>query len=309
MIRLPIIHAGRNAVLQDRQEGMAIIGALVVVAAVSVMTASIMDRQALLADTMVGERDRIQAKWLLRGGLDWARVILFNDAQRNPVTRKDAVWAQPIVGFEVSSPGAPRKAYLSGQIEDEQGKYNISALALKGMIQSKEVVVLEALLSDLDMPVSLAPAIARKVAETQTANDRHQAAPGLRAISDLVAVDGVTLDMAARLSAYLTVLPQKTTINANTASAEVLSASVAGLGLAQARALVEQRDDGLWFNNPADFFNRLADPGIVPGNQISVRSEWFKVTGRVTMDSTTASMQTLLHREGGEPPVISWIKD
>ena len=294
---------------RTRQQGVAIIGALVVVAAASVATASIMERQALLADTLIGELDRTQAKWLLRSGLDWSRIILFNDARRNSVTLKNAIWAQPIFRLEVSTPGDARKAYFSGQIEDEQSKYNILGLSVQGIVQPEELAVLERLLAGLHIPASVATAIAQRVADTQAGQHIEQAAPGLRAVDDLLGIEGMSHDIAAILSSYLSVLPQKTTINANTASAEVLSASIPGLDLAQARSLVDQRDRGQWFNSGADFFNRLGNPAINPGNQIGVSSEWFKVTGEVTLNHIEAGMQALLHRQSGAPPLIRWIKN
>jgi general secretion pathway protein K len=288
---------------------MAVIAALVVVAAASVATAAIMERQALLADTLVGERDRTQAKWLLRGGLDWSRIILLNDERRNALTLKGAVWAQPIVGLEVSTPDNKRKAYFSGQIEDEQSKYNIWGLAVKGVVQPKELAALDSLLAGLGIPASLAAAIAQRVADSQAGPHAGQAAPGLRTMGDLLGIAGMSPGIAATLSAYLTVLPQKTTVNVNTASAEVLSARIPGLDIDQARDLAAQRDRGQWFNTRADFFNRLGNPNIAPGNQIGVSSEWFKVTGQVILDDTAVEMQALLHREDSGPPVIRWVKD
>jgi len=292
-----------------RQQGMAVIAALVVVAAAAVATAAIVERQATLADTLTGERDRSQAEWLLRGGLDWARVILFNDARRNAATRKDAIWAQPILGLEVTTPNDARKAYFSGQMEDEQSKLNLWNLAVQGVVQPKALTALEKLLAGLGLPGSLGRAIAQRVANAQPGPEGEQTAPGLRSTSDLLGIEDMTPQIAETLSAYLTVLPQKTTINANTASAEVLSASVPGLDLARARDLADQRDGGQWFNSSADFFNRVNDPGISSDNQIGVSSEWFKVTGHVTLDNTVARLQALLHRHGGQAPVIRWIKN
>jgi len=288
---------------------MAIIGALVVVAAASVTTAAIMERQTLLADTLFGELDRTQAKWLLRGGLDWSRIILFNDARRNAVTRKDAIWAQPVFRLEVGTPGDARKAYFSGQIEDEQSKFNIWGLSVQGIVQPEELAILEKLMAGLHIPAPAATAIAQRVAATQTGQHIEATAPGLRTIDDLLGIEGMTHDIAATLAGYLSILPQRTTINANTASAEVLSASVPGLDLAQARGLVDQRDRGQWFNSSADFFNRLDNTAITARNRIGVSSEWFKVTGAVTLDRVEAGMQALLHRQGGGPPLIRWIKD
>lgn len=303
-------HTRRNTQAgHSRQQGMAVVAALVVVAAAAIATAAIMERQALLADTLVGERDRAQANWLLRGGLDWSRVILLNDARRNAVTRHDAVWAQPIVGLEVSTPNDTRKAYFSGQIEDEQSKYNLENLAVQAVVQPAEVQFLETLLTGLGLPALLGGAIAQRVAQGQTNAFGEQAAPGLRSLGDLLSLEAMSPDLVRTLAPYLTILPQKTALNANTARAEVLSACVPGLDLARARDLVDQRDRGQWFTSRADFFNRLGDSAIRPTDQVDVSSEWFKVTGEVTLDQSAVQMQALLHRQRGAPPVIRWIKD
>lgn len=292
-----------------RQEGMAIIAALVVVAAAAVVTAAIMERHALLADTLAGERDRSQARWLLRGGLDWARVILSNDARRNAITVKDAIWGRPIVDLEISPPGDARKAYFSGQIIDEQSKYNIWGLAANGVVLPQEVAVLQRLFEQLNLPASLATDISLRVAAGQPSPATGAVAPGLRTLNGLLALSDMSPDILTTLSAYLTIIPQKTAINVNTASAEVLSASVPGLDLAQARAMTEQRDRGQWFNSSADFFNRLGGRRNLSGDRISVDSEWFKVTGEVTLGRVASRMQALLQRRGDEPPFIRWIED
>jgi len=289
------------------QRGMAVIGALVVVAAAAIVAAAILERQALLVDTLTVERDRTDAEWILRGGLDWSRVILLNDARRNAVTRKNAVWAQPIVGLEIATPDGMRTAYFSGQIEDEQGKYNIWRLAEQGVVRPRELAVLRHLLATLGMQASLARAVADRVAESQGGPGHPQAAPGLRTLADLAGLDGMSAEIMATLSGYLTVLPQKTPINVNTASAEVLSAGLPGLELAHARELAGQRDRGQWFNSGDDFFRRLGKPAAPGGHPISVRSEWFRVTGQVSIHDTPVTMQALLHRQGDDPPAIRWL--
>ncbi|MFA7668032.1 MAG: type II secretion system minor pseudopilin GspK [Burkholderiaceae bacterium] len=287
---------------------MAIIGALVVVAAASVATANIMERQTLLADTLAGERDRVQAKWLLRSGLDWSRIILWNDARSNAVTLKDAIWAQPIEGLEIRAPGSTRQAYFSGLIEDEQGKYDIGRLAVNGTVTASELASLRQLLASLGLPDWLAPAIAARVASAQTGPQSEATAPGLRTVRDLLSIEGMTLETVTVVSEYLTVLPYKSPLNINTASAEVLSASIPQLDLAQARSLVEQRNRGQWFNSRGDFLNRLSDPKVAVDIQVDVRSEWFKVTGEVMLDHATASMQALLQRQGSTLPAVQWIE-
>jgi len=289
------------------QRGMAVIAALVVVAAAAIAAAALLERQALLVDTLTIERDRTDAQWILRGGLDWSRIILLNDARRNAVTRKNAVWAQPIAGLEISTPDGMRKAYFSGQIEDEQGKYNIRRLAEQGVVRPRELAVLRNILAALGMQESLAQAVAGRVADSQGGPGHEQAVPGLRTLGDLAGLEGMSPEIAATLSGYLTVLPQNTAINVNTASAEVLSAGIPGLDLAHARDLASQRDGGQWFNSGDDFFRRLGKPAVPGGHPVSVRSEWFRVTGQVSIHGTPLTMQALLHRRGDDPPAIQWL--
>ncbi len=291
-----------------RQKGMAIIGALLVVAAASVATASILERQSYLADTLVGERDRAQARWLLRGGIDWARILLFADARNNAVTLRSAIWAQPISGFEVRDPASGRTAWFSGMIEDEQGKFNLTRLAVDGVVQRDEVAALEKLLGALDTPTGLAGAIAHRVAAAQ-AGPQGASAPALRTPQDLSGVEGMSPEALATLATYLTLLPERTPINVNTAPAEVLSAAIPGLSLGQARSLTQERDRGQWFNSRGDFLNRLAGTRDAVDAPLDVRSRWFKVTGQVTLAHAQASMQALLHRAGDAPPAVRWIED
>lgn len=289
-----------------RQRGMAIIAALVVVVAASALAASIIERQGLLANILITEGDRSQAAWMLRGGLDWARVVLQMDARDSPTTRPDAIWARPVVGLPVGSAEDPDYALFSGQIEDEQGKYNLRNLADNASINPQEVLVLERLLGWLGLDASLASVMAQRVADAQSGKEAGPAAVGLRSLDDLRVVHGVTAQAIDALQPYITVLPAATTVNANTATPEVLGAVVDDLGLAGARDLIVQRDKGLWFSNRADFVNRLRSHGPDAGRRISVSSDWFRVTGEVTVGDTMAGLRALLHRSDRGLPSIRW---
>ncbi|MCO7638532.1 type II secretion system minor pseudopilin GspK [Pseudomonas sp. S 311-6] len=292
-----------------RQRGMAVISALIVVAAAAIAATAILERQAYLARTLASERDRAQADWLLRGGLDWSRVILRWDARRNAITRPDSAWARPITGLEISEPDDPRTALFSGRAEDEQSKYNLNNLAAQGIIKPDELMSLERLLNYLRVPTHLASSIAQRVADSQPTENRRASAPGLRTINDLRGIDDIDATTVDLLRPYLTVLPATTAINANTASAEVLSAAISGLSLADARALVVQRDRGQWFNNSGDFVNRLPNRELDVGNRITANSNWFRVAGEVSLDNAVVGMEALLNRADRNSPTVVWIKE
>ena len=290
------------------QRGMAVVGALVVVAAVSMVAASMVQQQAMLSRLLVGERDRAQAEWLLRGGLDWARVMLINDARRHALTVPNGVWSQAIVGFEVPLPDGTRSAQVSGQIEDEQGKFNLNALAVDGQIQPDAVSVLRRLFSMLGVAPELAMVVAQRIAGSQQAQITQQGPIGLRTLRDLEGVDGFSVQTIMRIKDYITILPERGPVNVNTASAELLSALLPELGLAAARGLVKARNEGQWFNSRGDFLNRTQMRAGNLAFAIGIRSDWFKVSGVVSLGEALTTVQALMHRTRQNPPAVVWIE-
>ena len=99
-----------------RQRGMAIISALLIVTVVAVIAAGLIARQSAFIRALESEQLRIQAGWMLRGGLEWSRQLLLEDSRRDPLTRLDQRWAQPMRGLRLSSAELP----FNGQLEDEQ---------------------------------------------------------------------------------------------------------------------------------------------------------------------------------------------
>lgn len=290
-----------------RQRGMAVIAALLVVVAAAALATSIIERQGLLANILISEGDRSQAAWMLRGGLDWSRAVLQIDAGSSPTTRSDGIWARPIIGLPIGAAEAPNHALFSGQMEDEQSKYNLRNLAQNARVDPQEVQVLERLLEWLDIEPSLASAMAQRVAQSQFGEEAPASAVGLRSIDDLRALSGFSQQVIDTLQPYVTVLPIATTINANTASAEVLGAVIEELGLAGARELIVQRDKGVWFTNRADFVNRVRGLKSEAGQRISVNSNWFRVTGEVTVGDTMVSLRALLQRNDQGLSSIRWV--
>lgn len=302
---------------QRAQYGMAVIAALLVVSVAAVLTAGLFQRQATLTRTVENDQARAQARWLLLGGMDWARMVLRSDARRQAITHTQQLWATPVTDLRVSRDDEDRAAFFSGYVEDEQGKYNLTNLAKNRNIAPTELATLQRLLSLLELPGPLANRIALRVATAQTAvsqdttGDAAQPqAPGLQVLDDLRTLEGVSDEVVRTLRPFVTILPVDTALNPNTASAEVLSASVAGLSLTRARQVVAQRDQGQWFNDRADFLNRLGDPDLASTDvRLDTQSQWFLVTGSVALDRAVIRMQSLVERSGRNTPRIVWRRE
>ena len=287
-----------------RQRGMAVVGALVVASAVALFSVTVLEQQTSLAESLATDRDRRQAEWLVRGGLDWARVVLLNDARRSGATRAGAVWSQPVTGLPVTLPGSSRQAVFSGQITDEQGKFNLARLTTPaGTLDEAALARLDRLLHGLGLPSASARLLAERL--------RDAVAAGVvpLAVDDLLPLPGVSFHQEELLSGHLTLLPAEAPLNINTAGAHVLAATLPGLSAAQAREIVDRRADGEAFSSVGDFIRwaGISQPGLV--SRLSVDSQWFLVSGTVTLEHAGRGLKALLQRPGATLPIVRWIKD
>ncbi|MNV67250.1 General secretion pathway protein K [compost metagenome] len=108
----------------------------------------------------------------------------------------------------------------------------------------------------------------------------------------------------------MTVLPVATSVNVNTAPAEVIAALVPGLSLSQARAMTGERDRGNWFNNAGDFSNRLAGTGVdAPAPTVTTASGWFMASGTVVYERARVAMQALVRSAPPAAPDTIWTRE
>ena len=127
----------------------------------------------------------------------------------------------------------------------------------------------------------------------------------LSELGELVRVKGFDSRTIESLRAFVSVLPVTgTPVNVNFSPAEVLVAVFEGLTLSDARLLVQQRQ-GQPFKDIADFKQRLPHGGItVVDSDISVKSEFFWVTGRASAGQAQVVTQALMQRVSNWPTVV-----
>ncbi|MDM0031574.1 type II secretion system minor pseudopilin GspK [Variovorax sp. J22P271] len=115
---------------------------------------------------------------------------------------------------------------------------------------------------------------------------------------------GLSPATAAALEPYVTVLPTRTPLNLNTASAEAIFASTPSLDLAGAKRLVAARTQS--------YFKTLADAGALvqqssaqfTPDQHGVSTGYFEVLARLRIDRTWVEEQTLLQRVGIDVRIV-----
>jgi general secretion pathway protein K len=111
---------------------------------------------------------------------------------------------------------------------------------------------------------------------------------------------GLSPGTLAALQPHITVLPEATPVNLNTASAEVLSAVLPGLDLASARQAVSQRQRGHWASLSAAQDALGSSGRLLDDKQHSVQSRYFEVQGRMRIDNVVQQETALVLREGGQ---------
>jgi general secretion pathway protein K len=310
--------------LLKRQRGVAVIIALLLTTLAITIVASLFWQQQVQVRSIENQRLQLQKQWILRGALDWAGLILREDAKYSSVDTLDEPWAVPLAETRLDqyvdngqSDADTADATLSGSITDAQARYNLTNLCPDGTINPAEVAAFAQMLANAHLDPALAQATANVMAAAQkkpvadAANPDDQSGPlpmNLTQVEDLLAVPGFTPEMLAKIKDFVIFLPRATPINVNTAPAEVLAARIDGLTPADAAALVDSRNTAS-FRHIADFTERLPGNSLSVSNlEASVTTNYFLANGKVRMNRAELDVQALIERNGANTKLI-WIRE
>jgi general secretion pathway protein K len=291
------------------ERGAAIVMAMLVVAATTVLVSGAFWRQSVVARQAENELSYAQAKWLIRGAVDWAGVILREDGRTTAVDHLGEPWTVPLAETQLNKDDGHDPVFISGQISDEQGKFNLRNLAGPEGVSRREVAALQRLLALVGASEGLAGPIAQRVlAASPGPGEKKQTAIGISSVDDLLSVADVSPAVVERLRPFVTVLPEATAVNANTAPAVVLAARFEKLALADALRLIASRDR-TYFKDRSDVLNRINQLGLQANDQeIAVASRFFLVDGTVTYRRARLHAQALLKREAKRIEPV-WLRE
>jgi general secretion pathway protein K len=300
-----------------------IIALLLTTLAITIV-ASLFWQQQVQVRSIENQRLQLQKQWILRGALDWAGLILREDAKYSSVDTLDEPWAVPLAETRLDqyvdngrADADIADATLSGSISDAQARLNLTNLCPDGVVKRDEVEAFGRLLSNAKLDPALAQETADMMATAQknpagnAANRDNQSGPqpmNLAQVDDLLAVPGFSPGMLTKIKDFVIFLPRATPINVNTAPAEVLAAKIDGLSIPDAATLVTSRNTAS-FRHIADFAERLVGESISVSNlEASVTTNYFLVNGKVRMNRAELEMQALIERNGSITKLI-WIKE
>lgn len=300
------------------QRGAALLAAMLTVALVATFAAGALWQQWKSIEVEGAERQRTQARWLLTGALDWARVILREDARAggaNAATDHLAEpWAVPLqearlssflaalpdgTGNTVDDEKLAQQVLLSGAITDLQGRLNVANLLQGEQLDAKTVLAFERLFDVLGVPPAQLSLLTQGLVAAQKQNSGSWLMPlHLSQLSWM----GLSPQALQTLSPHITVLPTRTTVNLNTASMQVLYASVPGLSLSDAQRLVQQRERQHWAS--LEVFQKAWGRTDSLSDTHSVTTRYFEVMGRLRMPQTVIQERSLVQRDASDLKVI-----
>lgn len=307
--------------LQKRKNrGAALLMAMLTVTLVASFAAAAMWQQWRGVEVEQAERARVQSGWILTGALDWARLILNEDNKATGAAGKadylSEPWAVPLQEAKLSAFLAAEKgvttvasgddsleAFLSGEIVDLQSKLNVrNLLQTNGLISEPGRISFSRLFETLGLPPAQLDTLVtnlRFAADLSPENRSGPMAPLMPQRVDQLVWLGLAPETVAALQPYVTLLPAATSVNLNTASAEVIYASVDGLSMADAQMLVAERARS-HFSTVGDA-SKLVSSSVKAAfsGPVSVQSSYFESRGRLRLDAITVEERSVIQRNVG----------
>jgi general secretion pathway protein K len=136
---------GPSAKPRSSQFGAAILTAMLTVTLVATLAAGAAWQQWRSIEVETAQRARVQSAWILVGALDWARLILREDARSGGADHLAEPWAIPLeearlsTFFASESSAADRaddvqQSFISGRITDMQSRLNVMNLVENGKV-------------------------------------------------------------------------------------------------------------------------------------------------------------------------------
>ena len=287
--------------------GAALLVAMVLLSVVATLAAGMVWQQWRAIQVESAERSRAQTAWLLQGALDWARLILREDARSGRATSLDEPWATPLAEARLSSflatdrdnnadADAGPEAFLAGAIVDAQSRYNLQNLLVAGKVVPAQLATLQQLCASVGLGPDTADLIASGLASASRTDGEDAPLPP-QTLADLRWL-GLDTGSIERLSGVAVLLPLATPLNLNTASREVLAAVVPGLDLGSADRLVQARARQP-LRNLAEAAELLGKGVTLNEREVDVRSSFFEVRGRLRLDQRVLEVQSLVQRRNG----------
>lgn len=298
-------------------KGAAVIMALFIVVLCTLAVSPLIWNLFATAKTVSVSAARDQTLEVTQSAVDWARVILREDARVSATDNLTEPWAVPLAESrlseglmrpnENSSNLTDKQAVVTGRIEDAQGRFNLRNLGLDNSNRAVWMVAFAKLCDLLGVGGAQQKAIIDTLGAmyppttNSTNSDKPTEQSGVRLIQakrwqEFDNNYGVDENTWTQLRPYVVILPDITPLNANTASAELLYACIEKLGFPDAQQAVSRRER-VPFKDLSDLRAALNPDIEIQSSMLGVKSDYFLVEGSAQIDEALVRTQALLERK------------
>lgn len=294
----------RNQQLRERQRGVALLTAILVVAVGTILATNLMWLSTLDQRRTAAALASDQALQYALGAEAWVGDILQQDLEDSPDSdHLGEIWATQIEPLPIEG------GFIYGQVIDLQGLFNLNNLVTpQGEEDEVMLAQFERLLRILEIDPTVAGAVVDWIdpdiephfpygAEDDIyarAEPQYRVANGMiTSPSELMAINGFNNESYARLAPYVTALPMGTRLNVNTAPQVVLASLADEIDLNTAASLIAERGDADFASVQTSFQGLVAEE-MLP--RIDAVSEHFLLTGQVTIGDTTLTINSVMQR-------------
>ena len=316
--------------MRNNTRGAALVVALLIVAMVAMLATALSSDFLLMFRRVENQLYSEQAYAYLLGAEEVARAALLQDLLQDGDKRNDNLeeaWAQP-QKFPTDY------GWISGQLEDLQGRFNINSVSEKGAspdvrsaAQNQLIRLLQTLKLETPLALDQAQAITEAIADWIDADDEVSGLGGaesqyyaetepmqrtanhaLMSPSELMLVKGMTPEIYRALAPLITVWSNKEfKLNINTAPPQVLRS----LGGAQETLplsdnetdyLLQGRESPKYFTDTTIVSSGVLADRHIDASNLVWQSDYFLLNATTEFQGHRYSLHSVLHRIGGSKP-------
>mgnify|MGYP001244874042 CR=1 FL=1 len=288
----------------NKNSGVAMITAMMIVAIVSLITINLLWENTLNTRKTISIINRDQAIQVAIGVESWVKELLIQDAKFSESDHLGEFWGRPLPNLPIDG------GLIKGEIYDLQSNFNINNLIKQnGEIDQNQLKFFERILSNLNLKPIIANAIIDWIDSDQyttypdgaeddiymklnpayrTANQK------MISVSELLAISSINLEIYETIKPYVTSIPGYSKINVNTASPLILRSLDKGISENQVKRLIEERR-GTGYDDISVTFK----PILNSDNLLNVtnKSDYFQLKLQVNIDNFSILMYSTIKRE------------
>lgn len=282
---------------RSKQNGIALVVALLVVAIVAGLTLLFTERQQMWMRQLENRNNFTLATTSAFSAINMARLTLRDDYRRNQVDYESEPWTIPIPPISVET------GQIAGHLEELNGRFNLLNLLSGTTVDASSDAVKRAASG---LGVSKADLVKVLQATADVIKAEPNSTPELE---EAILRANISADSRASLLKHAIILPETTAINVNFADAEALQAAIAGLTSANASDLIAKR-------SASPFLTLASFQAALPANvktsydssAVSIQSTYFLIQVNAWFNNIHMGYESMLLRTSTDLPTIVWTR-